>query len=324
MDYHLHPPFLIVSEASSFPEAWEAFCCKLLNLENNTNQIRRRTPPDQGIDLIWPDRGIAYQCKSVESGRAGDFDVDSACASVDSAVAARGQVPWDEYVICTNIDPTGAQEARLRRCLSDVQMNGASFWRSLCERHPGAVERNFRRLITVPESRVEDAIQSTFVQHYTDELRRKVEAEGFPVFLYSNRHQTVYRLVVAPTLTVGDLVRTLRSFFGLPESQTYRDLDVSVSLTHSLVLGGRKLPFRETLGDLGISEGTVLTYWTTIVWRDLRQGTEQTEVRTSMWHQFRLPAASEVTRTRDPSRTAILRFEAAIAERFAELDAELV
>ncbi|HBN90794.1 MAG TPA: hypothetical protein DD408_16665, partial [Rheinheimera sp.] len=67
--YRLVPPFLYVPEEQDFSKAWEFFCCKLLNLSNMTTEIYVRNPPEQGVDIYYPSKKIAYQCKSVEYGK---------------------------------------------------------------------------------------------------------------------------------------------------------------------------------------------------------------------------------------------------------------
>jgi hypothetical protein len=59
MEYHFHPPYFRSDPHLSFADAWEFFCCRLLNLENGTTAIRRREAPEQGVDLIWQAEGIA-------------------------------------------------------------------------------------------------------------------------------------------------------------------------------------------------------------------------------------------------------------------------
>jgi len=73
MEYLFYPPFFEISPQKSFNDAWEVFCCQILNIYNNTNDIRQRKPPDLGVDLLWHSKGIAYQCKSVENGQTGSF-----------------------------------------------------------------------------------------------------------------------------------------------------------------------------------------------------------------------------------------------------------
>src|SRR5437870_1273843 len=122
MEYHLYPPFFEITPEPSFSDAWEAFCCLLLNLRNGTTEIRRRTPPDSGVDLTWSSTKFAYQCKAVESGKAGDFPLSKAIDSVETALQHRASIGWDKYGICTNVDVTGAQEEKIRKVYADVEL----------------------------------------------------------------------------------------------------------------------------------------------------------------------------------------------------------
>src|SRR5260370_164353 len=114
MIYILHPPIFVVPEETSFADAWEAFCCKTLNVREQTDEIYRRHHPEQGIDLYFPTKQIAYQCKSVESGKSSDFNVARALESVRVAKQVQPELGWKEYAICTNVDITGSSEKRLR------------------------------------------------------------------------------------------------------------------------------------------------------------------------------------------------------------------
>src|SRR5882724_11915453 len=170
MDYYLYPPFFVVPEESNFADAWEAFCCKLLNLKEGTDSIYRRHPPEQGVDLYNPTKQIAYQCKSVESGKSGDFNVNKALSSIESARAAKTALAWDHYVLCTNVDISGTAEQKIRATLPDILIRPKSYWQSLCEEFETYVEKNFRRLLSIPPKRTLDTITRVFNTSYSDEL----------------------------------------------------------------------------------------------------------------------------------------------------------
>lgn len=268
MIYHLYPPFFIVSEESDFADAWEAFCCKLLNLKEKTDDIYRRHPPEQGIDLYYPNKQTAYQCKSVESGKSGDFNVTKALESIKSAKSAKPKVPWKEYVLCTNVDITGTAEAKLREELPDIVIRPRSYWQKLCEEFKTYVERNFRLLLTIPADRIVDTINQAFYDNYSNELKAMLSKESFEIILYSNRHDKVYKIPVAPEFKVEDLLHILKWFFKLPGPRTIDSEGISVGLSHSIVFNGKKQVFSNSLQEAGIGAGSVITYWTTLVWED--------------------------------------------------------
>jgi hypothetical protein len=257
-----------VPEEQDFSKAWELFCCKLLNLSNMTTEIYVRNPPEQGVDIYYPSKKIAYQCKSVESGKSGDFNVTKVVESIEAAKRIQAKLGWEKYVLCVNVAISGAAEATLKKALPDIEILPYSHWVGLCEANPVEVERNFRRLIEVPRAKVLDAIHNRFLDHYSDQLKEKVENKSFDVFLYSNRHDTAYRVPVSEDFSCRDLLGIFREFFRLPESDRISLEGIDVSLSHAVVFNGRKVPLSVSLKDAGIAHGSVITYWTTIIWKD--------------------------------------------------------
>ena len=266
--YRLVPPFLYVPEEQDFSKAWAFFCCKLLNLSNTTTEIYVRNPPEQGVDLYYPSQRIAYQCKSVESGKSGDFNVTKAVESIEAAKRIQAELGWKKYVLCVNVAISGAAEATLKKALPDIEILPYSHWIGLCEANPIEVERNFRRLVEVPRAKVLDAIHNRFLDHYSDQLKEKVVDTSFDVFLYSNRHDTAYRVPVSEDFSCRDLLGIFREFFKLPESDRISSEGIDVSLSHAVVFNGKKVPLSVSLKDAGIAHGSVITYWTTIIWKD--------------------------------------------------------
>ena len=144
---HLYPPFFGIEPETSFADAWEVFCGDVLKRHEKTTEIRRREPPDDGVDLLWREKKVAYQCKSVESGRIGDFDVTKAVKSMKAAIAHRDKTGWKQYVICTNVELTGKQETNLRQACeeADVELRllTPSFWIPRCHEQWRHVEARF-------------------------------------------------------------------------------------------------------------------------------------------------------------------------------------
>jgi hypothetical protein len=125
----LQPPFFVVEPETSFANAWEVFCCQVLNRHHKTTDIYQRKPPEGGIDLYWPAKKLAYQCKSVED-KTGQFSLSKAMASIDSALKTRRELPWEKYILCANVVLTGEQERKLREQLPDkeLELPTPSFW----------------------------------------------------------------------------------------------------------------------------------------------------------------------------------------------------
>jgi uncharacterized protein YjbI with pentapeptide repeats len=129
---HLRPPLFNVTSSESFPDAWESFCCEVLNRHEGTTEIYRREPPENGIDLYWPARKIAYQCKSVEDVT-GRFNLTRAIKSLQRALQCRRQVPWTKYVLCCNHDITGNQELKLHEVFGAIKLLTPEFWVKRCK-----------------------------------------------------------------------------------------------------------------------------------------------------------------------------------------------
>jgi hypothetical protein len=266
MEYHFYPPFFVVAEEHSFSDAWEAFCCKLLNLDGSRSDIYRREPPESGIDLYCAATKTAFQCKSVESGRAGAFDPAKAIESLQAARSTRDTVPWDHYVLCTNVDLTGTAEAKLRREHGAIDLRPRSYWAGVCERFPAAVERNFRRLLSVPKETLVAASKLEFPRHYDAEVVRWLAEQPIEVLFYSRCHDRVYRIPASLALRVEDVTRMLVRAFKLP-------LDVSSPpgagpqflLSHGLAFEEKRLPREKTLGECGVTAGSLVVLCTDIV-----------------------------------------------------------
>lgn len=321
LEYRLLPPFLHVPEASSFPDEWERFCCKLLNLEHATTEIFVRSPPEQGIDLFYPTRKIAYQCKSVESGKSGDFNISHAIASYQSALPHQAAIGWAQYALCTNVDVTGTTLAKLQSAIPGLILLPASHWIGLCERHPLAVERNFRIVVDVQPRHVSYRENLGDVSAIFGDPPAQADPDRYMILLYSNRHDTLYRLPVRASMTVGQLVEALCELFRLPDQAAFESDQISVSLSHSLVFDGQRVPFGQTLASSGIGVGAAVTYWTTVRWQD-RQ--EKREFQGNIIHMQTLSGFTASRSQQERKEAALETYQGMLAKRFAELDALLL
>jgi hypothetical protein len=321
IQYRLVPPFLHVPESSSFDDEWEKFCCKLLNLEHKTTEIFVRSPPEQGVDIFFQSKKIAYQCKSVESGKPGDFNVTHAVNSYKTASTHQAAIGWSQYGLCANVDLTGSAIATLRAAIPNLLILPGSHWIGLCEKHSLAVERNFRIVVDVQPRHLSYGYNLGDVREIFGDEPVQPDAETYTIFLYSNRHDTVYRLPVRAQMTIEDLVRSMRDLFRLPESATLEKDQISVSLAHSLVVGGRQIQFGQTLSEAGINAGSSATYWTQLRWRDLN---ENREFRGDVIHMVTTGRnVTTLLTTQQRRDSALEAYGAMLAERFIELDREL-
>jgi hypothetical protein len=74
MKYDFSAQFLrVLPPDTSFAEAWESLCHKLLCLEQNDPTFMRLHPPDKGIDILHRANQHAFQCKSDERGALGSL-----------------------------------------------------------------------------------------------------------------------------------------------------------------------------------------------------------------------------------------------------------
>ncbi|WP_373203728.1 hypothetical protein [Citrobacter amalonaticus] len=62
----------------------------------------------------------------------------------------------------------------------------------------------------------------------------------------------MFRIPVAGSFTAGDVINILRNFFRLPKPATFSDENIQVSLNHSLVFDGKKVPLKNILGEVGV------------------------------------------------------------------------
>jgi hypothetical protein len=140
---------------------------------------------------------------------------------------------------------------------------------------------------------------------------------SFEIFLYSNRHDKIYRIPVSPEYKVQDLLHILKWFFRLPGPRTMESEGISVGLSHSIVFDGKKQVFSKSLHEAGISAGSVITYWTTIVWEE-----ENTQFDADIIHMLTM----DTYERRDPRKRAeqaMRIFDADIQKAFVQFDKEL-
>jgi hypothetical protein len=147
--YHLYPPFFeILPGEESFADAWEIFCCEVLNRYENTTEIVRRKAPEGGVDLLWREKKRAYQCKSVINPTTNRFDVNKAVKSIKDALAKRKETEWEKFYICSNVDITGPQEKNLRKACPGVDLTllTPSFWLPRCREQEKYLHSRFSEL----------------------------------------------------------------------------------------------------------------------------------------------------------------------------------
>ncbi len=273
MKYFFYPPFFRVAEEHNFPDAWESFCLKLLIIHEQTNEIHRREHPDQGIDLYYSAKQIAYQCKCVESGKSGDLNVKNIIESIRTARKVKARLGWKKYVLCVNVDVIGVAEEKIRKELPDIIIHSKSFWLHLCEKNTKYVERNFRLLLEIPLDDITTAIHNQFSPRYSKEIKRKLKSDewkrnAFDIFVFLRMFDRLYRLKVVPDLKVKDLISVFKQVLGLPDSKTITVGQVSVSLSYSILFNGEKYSDSTSLKELNINPGSVIMLLIGYNWKD--------------------------------------------------------
>jgi hypothetical protein len=313
--YIFYPPFFNVNEESNFSDSWEIFCCKMLNLENNTSSIVRRLPPENGVDLYFPDRKIAYQCKTVETGLTSGFNLTKIKDSYNSALNIKSSLGWDKYIVCINIDLTGTQEANFKLELPDVTILTKSYWTALCNKFPDMVQADFRHLITIRPKTIEEKIAEVFYSNYSEHLKALLKANSFDLLFYSNRHNSVYRIPVSRDFKIEDLLDILLGIFNFPPATEFSG-GIYVSISYSIVFNGKKIPLNQTIGESGIDGHSIITLWLTMTYSQKNKEVSVTEIHLIISQ----PEKSVI----NPVQYALECYKGLISESFIIADKQLL
>jgi hypothetical protein len=309
--YQLYPPIFIVNEETNFPDSWEVFCCKLLNLENNATNIVRRLPPESGVDLFAPYRKVAYQCKSVETGLTSGFNLTKIRNSYTSALSIKASLGWTDYVVCINTELTGTQQENFKDEFPDVTIITKSYWTTLCEKFPFAIQENFRRIIPIPRQTIEQKIQDGFVEEYSNQLKTLLENDRFDLLFYSNRHNSVYRIPVSREFKVSDLLHIFRNIFDLPAPMQFSG-GVEVQLSYSIVHNDNKVPLNQTIAQAGFDANSLITFWLTMQYSKDDQEASSTTMQ--------MMSVERMRRALNPVQCALDDYKFEITKRFNHAD----
>jgi hypothetical protein len=267
--FALYPPYFDIGTETSFDVAWEVFCCDMLNLHEGTTDVRRRKPPEQGVDLLWDTAGRAYQCKSTETGRAGDINITQTVKSLGAALATQTALKWTSFGLCTNADLTGTQEAEIKAIMPKVLLYTPAFWRAVCENHPAIASQRFRAFISLSKRQTTALIAKACVKDHVAALLDCVEKkETYGILVYSNRRREVFELPVAAEFTAGDVVMILVEALGLPAPHDFAEDSMSVSIRYELRVSDTAVPSGQTLAALGLGKGAVVTLWKRFICTD--------------------------------------------------------
>lgn len=233
--------------------------------------------------------------------------------SLKSALEIKEELGWEKYVLCVNVNITGSSEKKLKEIYPEIIIKSKNYWEILCEKHYDKVERNFNILVEIPSGKLLKTIEENFINHYSEKLKLLIEKKSIDLYLFSNRYDSIYKMKVSPDFTINDLLEIIRKFFKLPESKDFVSDGIRVSLNHSIVFNKRKQPISKTLREIGIEQGDVITYWTTIIWKD------KFELRSDVMYDM----TTNMLFSTERKNRAIMHFKKELRERFIGINSEL-
>lgn len=256
--YNLYPPFLYIPEESNFYDTWEVFCLKLIKIDLKTNSIERRTPPEQGVDLYYKNKRIAYQCKS--NLKDTKFNITNAKKSLVSALQIKDSLPWEKYYLCSNINLTGKEVTKLQKVYGDIEIKGKDYWIGLCKDNPSLVQSDFRTLLDVNEARI---ISDLNISLYMKNINSKLQKSPIKIRFYTDLHKTLYEITLSKNMLVKEFLELLRCILNF--SEVFSEYDGKLKITHYFMYDGVKY-FEDSncssmLCDIGITDGSIITYW---------------------------------------------------------------
>lgn len=324
--YQLFPPIFNVPEESNFSDSWEVFCCKLLNVENNTSEIVRLISPESGVDLFYQKKKIVYQCKAVESGLTRGFNLTKIKKSYASALKNKYKIGWKKYIVCINIDLTGKQYKNFKEALPGVDILTKSFWVSLCQKHRTLVQDNFRKIIPIPPQTVEQNIKDEFlIPEYSDKLKElfKYKKDCFDLLFYSNTYNSVYRIPVSKKFKVGDLLDILLEIFNLPDTK-YFSHGITINFTVDIIHNNKKLDPNKTIEQSGLTENSLVTFLLTIEYSDGSKKARVAAVKCVTEHSLRNMVENSLKQQMELKKALIYYYKEMIKKQFKITDNKLI
>lgn len=256
--YKLYPPFLCIPEEENFSDVWEAFCLKLLKIEFQTNNIERRKPPEQGVDLYFKEKKIAFQCKS--NLKDTKFNITNAKNSLLEAKKIQNLLPWETYYLCSNINLTGIQMEVLQQIYSNIEIKGQDYWVGLCKKNYKLVQNDFRSLIGISNERITKDLN---IQTNFNNIDWLLNDDPINILLYSEKNYEFYELNISKNASIKDLLKILRCIFNFGEffSESNGQFDITHFFMHNDNKYFENSNDNRKLADICIENGSILTYW---------------------------------------------------------------
>ncbi|MGG7177435.1 hypothetical protein ACQPU1_07590 [Clostridium paraputrificum] len=268
--YKLYPPFLYINEESDFGSQWEAFCLKLIKLNLKTDDIERRRPPENGVDLYYEKDKIAYQCKSCLINS--DVNITNVTKSLRSALSIKEELGWNKYIICSNKNYTGDQVDKIKKVYENVEVKGENYWVSLCEKFPEAVRKNFRILIDLNKPIHNYRKEIMFNPEY-QKIKEKMEMNNDVYINFCcEKHNKIYKIPMSTKLSIYEFMFMLRNIM---------ELDAIYLKTNGLAIIREKFIFNDieyyydpndcrTLEEIGIKNQDIVFYIINVEIKEIR------------------------------------------------------
>jgi len=287
MKYIFTSQFLKVqSPATSFGDAWELLCLKLLKAEYPASDFQRFLPPDRGVDILRRPTAIGYQCKSDERGAFGNAPKQDSLDSLRTAIAHRAAIGWKTYCFATNADYSGnavediqLQAESLGIPKSDLSFLGPQDWSDLCEKHLVAVQDTLDYRLQVTEAQVVEAFRKArFFEHKIEEYQKQIAAGNFVLNLANNRTPLRLSIPFSPDLTIRHCLKVAMQLLGVTlDAAQYSDLETSARPSVSITIDRIPQDFSKKIGELSDDELGRMELWITVIWKDeLEQRREDT------------------------------------------------
>lgn len=325
MRHSFSAQFLKISPpATSFGEAWEYLCLRLLRADSLDNTIMRLGPPDRGIDILRQSTHAAYQCKSSEQGVFGTIDPRDCISSLERAIDAQRDISWQHYAIALNAPLSGVGFSKISdfaksRGLQESALSVLSpeYWDQLCERHTEAIKHMFDYQVFVSEAEVIEALKKA---RYYDEIvqraTQQIRAEPLNLMISNNRTPVELTIPFSGEMTVKQLLDVARTVMGISlDWANFPDLDTSCGPSLSVTVDRVPQPFRRKLSELTPEQRGKLQLWIQLIWRDKLETKEEHSdgsklmlLRSILLDSSRMRPALE----RDRGRVTLNRMEAII------------
>jgi hypothetical protein len=258
MYYAFSPPYFIIDPQTSFDEAWEVFCCQLLQLEHQTGEIHRRIPPESGVDLFWPAQHIAYQCKSTKKRQGHALDLAKMKKSLQDAQRIQQDLGWQQYIFCTNVEVTEPQCRALRQIYSHIDFYGPERWDLLCRRfHPSIAHRFQVMLPLIPPYPTTDfeKVQQSYNHDFASSLQQAYQDNQLlKAHFFIDRYKGGFEVQLPLTFTVAEAVNMLVKVLQLPGTLYLPEYDLTIAPLHRLLIENQAVPLDQQLGSLTLPD----------------------------------------------------------------------